>query len=58
MARKSTAEENTRTNHSIRAKRKSVYSFRSYAAIGLHVLFRCWFSCHGTLAWHFFLLIH
>jgi len=45
MARKSTAERNTRTNYS---KRKSVYSFHSYAAIGSCVLFRYWFPCHGT----------
>jgi len=39
-----------RTNHSIRAKRKSIYSFRSYAAIDSRVPFRCWFPYHGTLA--------
>jgi len=48
MARKSTTEQNTRTNHSIRAKRNSVYSFRSYSVIGSCVPFRCWFPCHRT----------
>jgi len=51
MARKSTVERNARTNRSIRAKRKSIYSFRSYAAIGSRVPFRYRFPCHGTAPW-------
>jgi len=38
MARKSTAKRNTRTNHSIRVERKSVYSFRSWVKRVLYFL--------------------
>jgi len=53
MIRKSIAERNTQTNHSIRAKRKSAYSFRFYAVIGSRTPFCCWFPCHGTPALRF-----
>jgi len=51
MARKSTAERNTRTNHGKSAERKSVHSFHSYAAIGSRVPFRLIFVPWDTGLW-------